>query len=728
MFKLNKLYAAILLSGPLATGLVMAQEKSTEQAATDKETIVIKGQKIERSLQDTVESVSVYSGENLEDGNLTDFFDLTNKTANFTRNGSFSYSIRGVSSLGPAGGSTASRTISVVTDGATLTNRAAQARVISTWDMEQVEVLRGPQSTNQGRNALAGTVILKSKDPEFESSGQSKVTYGEYGTYQLAVAQTGAITDNLAFRIALDRQASDGFIDNQVLDDNEWSSVKTDTFRGKLLYQADNGSEWLFTVTDINYEEDGDDNILFDAYKRKAYDNYDSKRDTDVRNYILEGTIPLNSDFSLTSVTSYSNSNFFRDSDGDSFQTLTGDGTIGQDLDEYILSQDLRVNFEGDDLSAVVGIYVAKGESDGDVTSDGIDFTSAFESILGPLPAGSALLTTSGTSDEKFENYAAYFNADYQFASDWTLLTGLRVDYEERSSDNTNNVVHSEYGTGYGGVLPGPPFPTWGDALAFLNGSGKDEDDFLVFLPKVGLKYDITADMSVAATFQTGYRSGGVSTNLATGAATSYDEETTDNYELSLRSAWWDDRLIVNANLFYVDWKDMQVDVQLSAGNPYDTEIQNAGEAHLWGGEIESTLQATPEISFTASLGYVETEFDDFESTPENEGNEFAGAPDLTANFGATYRNYMGIFATGNISYVGDAYVQADNEIERDSYSLVNVKLGYEAADWSAYVFADNLLDRDYKLNEFTTQLPNNTRAYEVGAPRLVGIAANLYW
>ena len=733
----------MLLSSLSIIETAMAQTEQTK----DQDTIVIKGQKIERSVQDTVESVAVFSATDLEDGNLNDFYELADQTANFTRNGNFEFSIRGVSSIGPAGGSSQSRTITVVQDGATLTNRATQAGVVSTWDMEQVEILRGPQSTNQGRNALAGAVILKSKDPEFVANGQAKVSVGDYGSYQLALAQTGAITDKLAFRISLDHQQEDGYIDNVITQDDAWNSSETNTLRGKLLYKADNGSEWLFTATDIKFTEDGDDNILFDPFARKAYDNYQSLRETEARTYVLEGSFPLSDQLSITSVSSLSDSNFFRDSDGDSFQTLTGDATIGQDLDEEVLSQDLRLNFTSQDLDAVIGLYFAKGEQDSLVNSNGFDFTTAFEGMMGlpsgALPAGTALLDTEGRTLEEFENYAAYFNADYRFAQDWTLITGLRVDYEERSNSGSNNIVHHDYGTETGGLLAIPQLPlgpggalvpnpvfgaTWGQILAPLNESGNDEDDFLILLPKLGIKYDITDRMNVAATYQKGYRSGGVSTNLATGATTSYDEETTDNYELSFRSQWLNNRLTLNANLFYVDWTDMQVDVRLSNGNPYDTETQNVGEAHLWGGEIESALEVTSELTMNASLGYVETEFDEFKSDPSKVGNEFGGAPDLTANLGATYRNEQGYFATGNVSHVGEAFTDETNEIARDSYTLVNVKAGYESEFWGAYVFADNLFDKDYRLSEFTTQLPNDARAYEAGAPRVVGVTANVYW
>jgi outer membrane receptor protein involved in Fe transport len=695
--------------------------------------VIIKGQKIERSLHETVESVAVYSSIDLEAGSSTsDLFNLMDQTANFTRNGSFDYSIRGIKSNGPAGSSDTSRTISVVTDGATQTSRASRAGIVSTWDMEQIEVLRGPQSTNQGRNALAGAIILKSKDPEFQTNGHAKVTAAEYGETQVAFAHTAPLNDNLSFRIAVDRHYKDGYLYSDFFKDNEWNATTTETIRGKLLYLADNGSEWLFTASDVTYDEEGDDNVFYTSSDRLAYDNYRSIRETNVNNYVLEINQDLNDAWSVTSVTSLSRATFFRDTDGDIFSTFTGTATTGQDIDEKIFAQDIRFNFESEIMKTVLGIYFAKGKADMTVVADNLDFSTEFGGLLGTtLPFGTAVLNTNGNNVEKFENYALYFNADINLTDQLTLITGLRADFEERSNDSDNVVEHSAYGFGYGGLLGEPPAfnplggGTWGMALDSFNGAAKDEEDFFIFLPKLGVRFDLSDEMNIAATFQTGYRSGGVSTNLATGTTKAYDEETTNNYEVSFRSEWLDNALTFNANAFYIEWKDMQVEMSLSPSNPYDTETVNAGKSHLWGGELESRLQATDELSFNASVGYVETKFDKFDGF---KGNEFSGAPDVTANIGSTFRSKDGLFLNGNVSHVGNAFTNATNKFESDAYTVVNTKIGYEKSLWSAYLFANNLFDRDYNLSEFSTAIASDPGSYEVGAPRVVGVTGELYW
>src|SRR5262249_4415682 len=162
-----------------------------------------------------------------------------------------------------------------------------------------------------------------------------------------------------------------------------------------------------------------------------------------------------------------------------------------------------------------------------------------------------------------------------------------------------------------------------------------------------------------------------------------------------------DHRLAVNANAFYIDWKDQQVNVQLS-GNIYDYETRNAGSSRVYGFEVESRFQATPQIDAYASAGYVNTRFKDFAVTgataDDTYGHECANAPSWTLATGVTWNSDAGWFANVNASYRSAAYQEVIDQSEKQlkARTLVNAKVGWRNARFGAYLTANNLLDQHY--------------------------------
>ena len=254
---------------------------------------------------------------------------------------------------------------------------------------------------------------------------------------------------------------------------------------------------------------------------------------------------------------------------------------------------------------------------------------------------------------------------------------------------------------------------------------------FKAFLPKMGLTYRWTDDLSTSFTAQKGYRSGGVGQNIGRASVYTYDPEETWNYEFSLRSQWLDGRLTVNANAFYIDWSDQQISVQLSA-NDYDTETRNAGSSHLYGFEIETFYRPSDSLSIYAGLGHVRTEFDDFvvETPTESydlSGREFADAPRWSANAGFTYSPASGFFLNMNANYNSKSHsvVNPGSIAGLDPIiggrTLVNGKVGYETEHYGFYLYANNLFDEEYVVAPDTGQ-----NFEQLGAARTYGLILQL--
>ncbi|MEO1494189.1 MAG: TonB-dependent receptor [Pseudomonadota bacterium] len=244
---------------------------------------------------------------------------------------------------------------------------------------------------------------------------------------------------------------------------------------------------------------------------------------------------------------------------------------------------------------------------------------------------------------------------------------------------------------------------------------------FDAFLPKAGLVYEFVDDVSLGFTYQRGYRAGGASFNLARNQQFEFDPEFTNNFELSFRSQWFDDRLTVNANAYYVEFEDQQVVVALSE-TPLDTETQNAGSSESFGGELE--LRATPIEGFEiyGAFGYNETEFTDFVSNGvQLAGNEFRNAPRFTGSVGGTYFFESGIFLGADASYTSGSFGDAANTdaSRADPLFLVNLRAGCETETLSVFAFVDNVADVTYAEER-------QENLVTIGDPRTFGVVGQI--
>ncbi|MEM9123618.1 MAG: TonB-dependent receptor plug domain-containing protein, partial [Pseudomonadota bacterium] len=208
----NRSKLAVLLS---TTALLTAPALAQDEEAITLDQIIIEGELQERTLQETQTSVAVYLGEELDESTDFDLYDVIDRTPNVqSRFGEQGFAIRGISQSGQGGGS--GLLINVLVDGISLpSNQATTFGPYGTWDLQQVEVLRGPQSTQQGRNALAGAIVLETADPTFEREFKARGGFGEYQSYDGAFMLNLPIVDDVsAVRLAFETNHTDGFVEN----------------------------------------------------------------------------------------------------------------------------------------------------------------------------------------------------------------------------------------------------------------------------------------------------------------------------------------------------------------------------------------------------------------------------------------------------------------------------------------------------------------------------------
>lgn len=670
------------------------------------DTITVTGEKLARDLADVYSSVGVVTGEQFFDFVIEDVRGALNKVANTrvssANQGNSGIVIRGLSSDGLTQPVNSSPAIAMIVDGASQNGEGIRRGNRGTWDVASVEVLRGPQSTLQGRNAMGGAVVINTNDPtwhweaalegDFATSSDS----GSFGSG--AFMLSGPVADNqFAFRVTGEVQGGSHGIDfldplNHELDEDELVQ-----FRGKWLMTPDQleGFEALVTVSH-GRDRPGAAAASGPDYFARWFNASVSAveiRETSVTNVVANLSQQLGEGMTLRSVSAYIHTDADINSPPGATAFIRDEIRSGQDFTE-----DLRLELEEGvrPLSGVIGLNFGS-------------FTNRPNSqiVLNIPPLGLFNIPyQSIRGRNNLTSVAAYADLRYALSDHWSVLFGGRLGYEQVDNELSGVVLN----------------------LTTFAYDSVDQDastDYTVALPKLGVAYDIDENQTVAFTVSEGFRAGFATIDFS-GRPYEVDPERLWAYEAAYRSRWLDDRLEFNVNGFYYDYDNLQIEV--ADPNPLSpqTITANIGKAHAYGAEFEARARLTPELTAFASLGLLKTEFDNAMTAMGNfTGNRFPEAPSATVNVGGVYRHANGFFASADVSYTGSYYSVGDianTPVEKVSgFTIVNAAVGYEAETWSLTAYVKNLFDEEYLTGISVNPLESEAT---VGDGRMIGVRA----
>lgn len=678
-FKKNTIALAVGSALCLSNSAWSAEQSNTMEIAP----ITVTGEKINRTLEQTQSSVVVVTDKQLrekEDHNLVDVFARTPGVYN--QSGNENWGIRGVpvSGFDDQGPATLNGAVSVFVDGAVQPNRALTLSPMPLWDVEQVEVFLGPQSTTQGRNSLAGAVVIQTRNPTFVPSLSAQANTGNYGESGGALAGGGSIVDDkIAGRIAVDYQDGDGYIDNVALD-NDANPTRTYNARGKLLILPNDNLDVLLTYAHGESRK-GDNSVMRENGKVRYYD---ISSNTNAYDKLKQDTVSakvdyrLDDNWSVTSLTANTDSDYDARLDFD--QTAVENQVVLRKQDGKLFSQELRLNYAGDTVKSFVGAYY------GHNTNNFQDRLLFDDELFG---------TAKG--DTKIENTALFGEINWTFAPRWTLITGLRYDHEKNDTDIDQDDFSSP---------------------------AEVSKSFDAVLPKLGIDYELATDQYVGFMVQKGYRGGGVNVR-AGGGHEDYDPEYTTNYELSYRGSFMDKTLRTRANVYYTDWKDQQVSV-LDPNTEF-AHIFNAGSSDIKGLEVSVEKDFGEQLTLTAGASVTDGKYKDFVTGDGRDmsGEDFLFSPKYKMSLGGTYRwndrltlNTDVIYqSTSPSEYEFDDAGQVTDERRADNYWLANFNAEYK--------ITKNIAVSGYVKNAFDKEYVTNNRSgdiIDVGAPRTLGL------
>lgn len=696
--------SAIALVATLAITQQSKAQNTDDELVADE--IIVEGELQSRTLQDTQTSVTVITGEELERRSDVSLRSVAERVPGVSTSArGIGFVIRGVDERGVDANGPSSPAVTTSIDGARITDFGRiNTSFLSTWDLEQVEFLRGPQSTQSGRNALAGAVIVRSADPSFDEEFKLRAGLGNFRTFEGAfAANMPLIDDTLAMRLSGDFRTTDGFIENTTTGEADDGGVESLNVRGSLRFEPTDNFSAVLKLSHIE-STDG-----FASSDRAAFPRREVTTDAPTQDEMDYQSANLRLSYDFTDELSFESESvltdrrfvFRGDFDGTGLPLATAvDDAAGQSF-----SQEIKLFYENEWLSGVLGAFYLQSEETSNTIGtipSALFAPPAFVPFLTPGTTISAV----GVSDVEVQNMAVFGELEAEVSDGVRLIVGGRYDRETQDRSSFGTISTNE--PLLIGALP-PQTPE------------KTSTTFQAFLPKAGIVYEFTDDVSLGFTFQQGYRAGGAGTNLARGETFEFDPEFTNNYELSLRSQWLDDRLTVNANAYFVQYRDQQVVIELST-SPLDQETQNAGKSRSFGGELE--VQATPfaGLDLYASIGYNQTEFLDFVSNGvQLAGNEFRNAPEWTGAVGGTYffdQGWLdGFYVGADASYTSSSFSDAANSgsLRSDQRTILNLRAGYETEHFNVFGYVNNLGDTTYVEESGATLVT-------IGAPLTVGL------
>jgi len=665
MKKQNKVVLSII------TAISLLNHASANDT-THLDSVTVTAQKVEENVQKVPISINVVDEFLIEDKNINKMEDLTKVTPSFSfvnqgTSGVGSPTIRGIH----GDFHNFNTPIVMLVDGVPILN--GYGYNTSLFDVNRVEVLRGPQGTLYGKNAEAGVINIISNKPNNDFKGKVALTLGSDNKQEASVVASGPIIeDKLYLGIALKNSKKDGFLKNTYI--NKTVGDREDTY-GKINIRATpNDNLDISLISSIVKYNDGDVLINskyaqdkevqsdFESYNKSTTSLTSLKVAYDINNYKFESITAYRKykdnaqqdwDFSNTNDPNYQYTWHEKRSDKNYAETT---------------SQEFHLSSESDKVSWLTGIYADK---------DRLNFHS--EEVDSSYLMQDPIKSTS---------IGLFGHLTYNLDEKLALLTGIRYDKENKEHELYN-----------------------------------EKKEFSATSPKLAVNYNLSQNSMFFASVTKGYRAGGFNSSSTQEAKHSFEQESLLSYEIGTKNQLLDNKLLLNLSLYYMDISDMQVKTAI---NPYSGYTSNAAEATSQGLEVELNYNVTDNFTFFTTASVNKSKFEDFKDntfdssgtvtgTVNYKGNDNIYSPKYTYNLGFTYRADQGYFVRADLSGFSSMYTDKENTNKVDGYRLVDTKIGYEQDSYEFYLYGKNIFDKEHNIEGYNNDYTIYSEPREIG-------------
>ncbi|SDD91354.1 TonB-dependent receptor [Kordiimonas lacus] len=716
-------------------------QQSTE-AASDflLEEIVVTARRREESLRDVPVAVSVQSGDQLDLKGAADITALQRLTPNLTlqvargTNSTLTSFIRGIGQQDPLWGFEPG--VGLYVDDVYIAR--PQGAILDIFDIERIEVLRGPQGTLYGRNTIGGAVKYVTARLGAEPQAKVRANVGSYGQHDLIVSGSAPVGDRLAVGGAFALFNRNGYGTNHFTGND---TNNKDAWAGRLTMEFMPSDQLFFRISADRTEDNSNANhghrelavpaafsvppftlapfsldIPADAFpvQEDVYDTWAGLGDT---NEVITQGISLLAEWTLNEHYTIKSISAYRDGvthgDGIDF-----DGTPAPLLDivapesvyeDHQYSEELQLLIDHDSWSGVVGAYYMDAVAQG-----------AFDTVLAlaaaAIPNVPTPNLTQGTSGRvETKSYAVFADIDIDLSTRWHLSLGGRWTRDEK----TGTVFKANY-LGLGSPISGgtgiliQPLTDYTNQLAFEE-----------FTPRVSLAYDMSDTTNIYASYSRGFKSGGFDMRgdaFATPATMEgYDPETVETFELGFKGSLFNNRLSLATALFHASYDGQQVtSQQINATNTGVVSfVDNVGKSTIKGAELETTAFLTDTFSINVTLGYTDAAFDEylayvsdgtgFVLTNVADDRVFQNTPKWNGNVGFSYmvpldsRGSVNIHGAMSFRSATSMFETPVDEINQDAYQLLDLSVVWTSAGdhWRVGLHGRNLTNTTYRTGAY---------------------------
>jgi iron complex outermembrane receptor protein len=725
-------------AGLLAPGA--ARAAAPTGAVVELAEVVVTARRREESLQDVPIAVSAFSGAQLEAMGAEDLTYISQQTPNITlensraTNSTLTAFIRGVGQQDPVAGF--EQGVGIYLDDVYL-NRP-QGAILDVYDVERIEVLRGPQGTLYGRNTIGGAVkyVTRRLDPD-AATLRARFAYGSYN--QLDAVVTGSLRVSDRFRVggAVGSFNRDGFGKNLTTGDENYDKDVL-AFRGSMEWQP---SESLVIRLSGDYTDDKSSPrqgyrllpTVSTAQQTLLNDHYDTLAGATLtmpikRNTVLAKGGQLYAEWSPSDIWTFKSITAYRQDKSES--PIDFDSTAARSFDAPVVytnkqtSQEFQGLFSKDRFTVVGGAYYLDANA-----------YNKFDVVF-----NTATSLTVGDVDTR--TWAVFGEGTFDFTDQWSFTLGGRYTEDKRASRVVRQTflgVNSPlFGNASAVSITAPVLVGGVQVVPEFNGSRTDTD----FTPRAIVAWKPNADLNVYASYSEGFKGGGFDPrgNFANAdVRQGFLPESVRSYEIGAKTSMLDGRATVNTAIFYADYTDVQIPGSLVIPGPpvsFVGTVTNAGAAEMSGLELESALQFTDRLSGQLAFGYIDAKYTEFLLNGVNVASQrdVQNTPDWTGNVSLTYGLPL---VAGRLAFTGSASYRGATQqfelpiplLDQSAYWLFDASVNWNSQDerWQVGLHGRNLADKSYVTSgyNFPGAATDNSVLAFYGNPRSVSLSAS---
>ena len=634
------------------------------------ETITIVESKLSDAQMNSSSSVDIISKKDIQDNKINNIEDISSLISNINISGLGNRSDRTFTFRGISNYVSYESSVAMYIDNIPIPFSYGYG-AFNMNNVQNIEVLKGPQGSLFGRNSNAGVINIYTKPTSktFESEASIDISSRNSKNFYSKVSGP-SINKDISYAFSIASDTNDGFSKNE-LTNSHFDKRDLKSFSSKINYEINDNTNATITYIKTKTDDGGSPFKMNTKKNPFSIDNHPNndfvKMNNDLASIVITNE---NENFKFTSSTTYAKQNILRETYIDTMGGLL----LNFDVDIEEISQEFRLNYNYDKFDLLLGAFY----------SDKLKFDYKEDQEFKNI----ASLNNTNNISNLDQNKALFSQARYWIGDNYAIALGGR--YQEVKRDFSRTLSSGS-----------------------TQNQGQDIKTWSYFTPSISFLYYGESDFNIYATYSKSYLPGGYNYRQTTNTLTPFKEETANSYEIGYKSNF--NNFTFETALFYNDITDHKI----NTFNDYlGTVTLNADKSYSYGSEFALKYDSE-KIDIFSNLGLIKSKIKEFGTNKEYENKNAIDVPQITANLGAKYKIDKNYYLQSNLNYMGKKYYNLSNSSSLSGFTTVNVGFGYKNKNTDISLYSNNIFDKEY--SDFMISTPSN-EYYHFAKPRVFGI------